>query len=267
MSGSPRGLLRRLERQLHEALAEGSELFETGAFRLHVWRTPDPFYRNVAVPVAPTTDWSASIQDLRELCAACRRRPRVEFFAELWPGLEAALAAGGFAVEAKAPVMVAQAPPPAMEGGIPHVQRLGPRTSRHVLQACLEAAAATFQEPAAMLTPGELERLAESLGSGGVRSAVVFVDGVPVSGASLAGRGPVAELLGVWTAPGHRRGGLARRVCADLLTDFFATSGEVVWLTATSEAGRSLYVQLGFVPCGTHLDYAEPGASFPAGHS
>jgi predicted GNAT family acetyltransferase len=118
-----------------------------------------------------------------------------------------------------------------------------------------------------MLAPGELERLAQGLANGGVRSAVVFIEGVPVSGASLTGRGQVAELLGVWTAPGHRRQGLARAVCSDLLAEFFARDGEVAWLTAGSPASRTLYEQLGFVPCGTHLDYAEPGAASQAGHS
>ena len=59
-------LLARLEAQLHEALAEGSEINETSAFRLHVWRTPDPFYRNVAVPLLPQADWSRAIDDLLE---------------------------------------------------------------------------------------------------------------------------------------------------------------------------------------------------------
>jgi GNAT superfamily N-acetyltransferase len=201
------------------------------------------------------------------LCARHERRPRVEFFAELWPGLAAALAAAGFAVEAEAPVLVAEAPPPPdyPPAGIA-VERLGPATPRPMLQACLEAAAATFHEPAAILAPGELERLQEGLAGGAVRSAVVLAGGAPVSGASLAGRGPVAELLGVWTAPAHRRRGLARAVCRDLLSGFFRAGGELAWLAASGEASRSLYEGLGFRACGTHLDCADlrPAAAPPA---
>ena len=113
--------------------------------------------------------------------------------------------------------------------------------------------------------PGELERLQEGLASGSLRSAAVFAGGVPVSGASLAGRGPVVELLGVWTSPTHRRQGLAHTACAQLLHRFFTDGGEVVWLTSASEAGHGLYRKLGFVPCGTHLDYADQAT--PAGHS
>lgn len=264
MSAPAAALLRRLERQLLAALAEGSELLETPAFRLHVWRTPDPFYRNVAVPVGGG-DWQLAIGELRALCARHHRRPRVEFFAELWPGLDEALAAAGFTIEARAPVLAAAATPPVYRVAEHGVERLGAATPWAVLQACLEAAAGTFHEPTAMLAPGELERLQDGLAAGSVRSAVVFDGDVPVSGASLAGRGPVAELLGVWTAPSYRRRGLARAVCGDLLGEFFAHDGEVAWLTAGSAAGHALYRQLGFEPCGTHLDYADPGSVLPAG--
>lgn len=262
-------LLRRLETQLLGALAEGSEVVATSAFRLHVWRTPDPFYRNVAVPVADGADRRPAIDELRAACARHDRRPRVEFFAELWRGLDRALAEAGFTIEARGPVLTATAAPAGHAEHGPAVRRLGPTTPRPVLQACLEAAAGTFHEPAAMLAPGELERLQDGLAAGSIRSAVVFEDGAPVSGASLSGRGAVAELLGVWTAPAHRRRGLAGAVCRSLLTEFFATGGEVAWLTAGSAASRALYERLGFEPCGTHLDYADPGTSgpLPTAHS
>lgn len=260
-------LLRRLETQLLAALAEGSEIVETSAFRLHVWQTPDPFYRNVAVPVVAGADWRAAIEELRAVCARHDRRPRVEFFAELWLGLDRSLARAGFAVEARAPVLTTAAAPIAEPEPGRMVQRLGPATPRPILQAWLETAAGTFHEPAAILAPGELERLQDGLATGSVRSAVVFEDGAPVSGASLSGRGPVAELLGVWTTPAHRRRGLASLVCRDLLAEFFATGGELVWLTASSAASRVLYERLGFERCGTHLDYADPGAVVEAADS
>lgn len=262
---APDLLLARLEAQLHEALAEGSEIHETSAFRLHVWRTPDPFYRNVAVPLLPQANWSSAIDELRVLCERCERRPRVEFFGELWPTLEAALASAGFMAEARWPVLAARAAPERPAAAAEVVLLTG-ATPVPVLRACLEGAAAAFHEPAAYINaPGELERLQEGLASGSLRSAAIFVGGLPVSGASLAGRGSVVELLGVWTSPSHRRLGLARAACAELLHGFFAGGGEIAWLTSASEAGHGLYQKLGFVACGTHLDYADEVA--PAGHS
>jgi ribosomal protein S18 acetylase RimI-like enzyme len=251
------GLLRRLEAQLHEALAEGTEVVEVHGFKIHIWRTPDPFYRNVAVPVRPASDWPAAIAALRESFARHERRARVEFFAELWPELEAALEAAGFGVEARAPVMTAQRPVAGAADPGPSVELLDASTPPEVLRACLEGAAAAFHEPTAILAPGELERLQDGLARGTLRSAVVRVKGAPVCGASLAGRGAVAELLGVWTHPSYRRRGLARATCRHLLRDFFAGEGRTAWLTAASAAGAGLYRELGFSTCGTHLDYAD----------
>jgi ribosomal protein S18 acetylase RimI-like enzyme len=253
-------LLRRLEAQLHEALAEGTEVHELAGFRLHIWRTPDPFYRNVAVPVPAAVGWPEAIAELRAAFARADRRARVEFFGELWPGLAAALESAGFTVESRAPVMASSGRPPSPPPGISpaRVHMLDGATPRPLLRACLEGAAAAFHESAAILAPGELERLHEGLAAGTLRSGVVLGEGgTPVAGASVAGRGPVAELLGVWVDPAHRRRGLAHGLCSALLADFFARGGEVAWLTAATAEGSALYRQLGFVPCGTHLDYAD----------
>jgi ribosomal protein S18 acetylase RimI-like enzyme len=251
------GLLRRLESQLHAALAEGSEVHEVDAFRAHVWRTPDPFYRNVAVPVRPKTEWAAAIEALRRLFARYERRSRVEFFAELWPGLDRALEAAGFLAESRAPVMTAcgGSLPPAKFA--PRIELLDGDTPEGTLRAYLEGAAAAFHEPTAMLAPGELERLQQGLARGTLRTAVVLDAGTPVAGASLAGGGPVAELLGVWTSVAYRRRGFARILCRRLLGEFFAAAGEIVWPTAGSKESLGLYGGLGFAPCGTHLDYAD----------
>lgn len=249
--------LDRLEAQLHEALAEGAVAHEIAGFRVYLWPRPDPFYRNVALPLRATIPWEAAIRELRVAFAGFQRRARVELFAELWPGLDAALEQAGFVAESRAPVMASSGPPPASPAPALPVLPLRGDTSRAMLQACLESAAATFHEPVAMLAPGELERLQQGLASGALRSLVALAEGQPVAGASLAGRGPVAELLGVWTEVGHRRRGLARTLCSRLLAEFFAADGELAWLTAGSEEGLAAYRQLGFRVCGTHLDLAD----------
>lgn len=253
--------LRRIEAQLHEALGEGTVQHEVAGFRVYVWRTPDPFYRNVAVPIRWLVSWTEAIAGLRATFAAYERRARVELFAELWPGLDAVLEAAGFTVEGRAPVMASDtAPKHAFPAPLP-IRRLDGATPPPLLRACLEGAAATFHEPVAILAPGELERMQEGLAAGTLRSAVALDHDLPAAGASLAGRGPVAELLGVWTAPAYRRRGLARALCACLLAEFFAAGGEIAWLTAGSSEALSLYLQLGFQDCGTHLDYAD---AYPA---
>ena len=53
MNGPPTALLPRLAAQFAAAVADGSAGFDTAGFRVHIWPTPDPFYRNVAIPVGP----------------------------------------------------------------------------------------------------------------------------------------------------------------------------------------------------------------------
>ena len=86
-----------------------------------------------------------------------------------------------------------------------------------LLGAFLAAAAEAFGEPEAPLVAGELERFAQGLDRGTLAAAVVADGELPVSGSSLIGPGPVAELAGVWTRPPWRRRGYARAVCGLLL--------------------------------------------------
>ena len=51
-------LLHRLAGQFATA-ADGSEVHEVPGFR--VWPTPDPFYRNVAIPTDRPRDWAPAI--------------------------------------------------------------------------------------------------------------------------------------------------------------------------------------------------------------
>jgi predicted GNAT family acetyltransferase len=84
---------------------------------------------------------------------------------------------------------------------------------------------------------------------------------LPVSGSSLIGPGPVAELAGVWTRPPWRRRGYARAVCRLLLERYFAAGGELAWLSAGDLASGALYRRLGFVPCGVQLNYVGPASA------
>lgn len=260
MSPDDPALLERFAAQLLAAVAEGSLIHETEAFRIHLWPTPDPFYRNVAVPVRPAADWPRAIAAMRRVFAAHGRTPRLEFFAELWPGLEAALEDQGFVPERRAAVMARG--PGTVAGG----EAAGPRpvlltgdASLPLLATFFAGAFEAFAEPLAPATcEAEVARLAAGLRGGTIRAAAVLADGRPVSGASLIGVGPVAELAGVWTSPAWRRRGLAAAACASLLARLFAEGGELVWLSAVDAAAAALYRRLGFGTCGTQLNHVAP---------
>jgi ribosomal protein S18 acetylase RimI-like enzyme len=256
-------LLRRVEAQLHASLAIGSEVLELSAFRLHLWPTPDPFFRNVAVPAAVPRSWPEAIAELLARFAEVGRRPRLEFFPELWPGLASTLTAAGLVAERSAPLMVLGSTNALERAELrsPEVRRLRAEDPGELLHDSLAAVGQAFGEPEALLATGEVETLRERLGRGQISSVIIEEGDGPCAGASLVGAPPVAELAGVWTRADRRRRGLARRVCRELLAGFFAAGGELAWLTAGDSSSERLYVELGFAPIGTQMDMHLPHAA------
>lgn len=254
-------LLPHLARQFASAVADGSEVRDAEAFRVHLWPTADPFYRNVAVPVAPTADWPHAIGAMRRVFAEARRTPRLEFFAELWPDLPEALERAGFVREREGEVMAMAAgqlvPTPVPEA----LQLLDGTTPLALLARFLARAGEAFGETDALQVPGELARFADGLRRGTIGAAAVLVAGEPVSGASLTGLADVAELVGVWTHSGWRRRGYARAACTAVLQRLFRHGGRLAWLSAGDTASAQLYRSLGFRPCGLQLNYVDRMAS------
>jgi hypothetical protein len=257
-SDAARPDLRRLERvaaQLHEALAEGSVRHRTSCFSVFVWPTPDPFYRNVAVPTAVPADWRPALLELLACFARVRRPPRLEFSSELWPGLLEALPSVGLAPHAKAQVMAASglASEAAATPGASPVRLLHVADSLDLLAHAIGSAGMAFGEQA-QAPADEVRTLRSRLGSRFVRAAVVMEGKTALAGAHLVGRADVAELAGVWTRADRRRSGLALRACATLLEPFFARGGELVWLSSEEPFAQALYARLGFTAIGTQLD-------------
>ncbi len=259
-TGARHHLLRRLAAQFATAVANGSVVHDAGSFRVHVWPTADPFYRNVAVPVEPTGDWPQAIAAMQRVFALAGRTPRLEFFAELWPDLPAALDAAGFVTERHSEVM-ALAPTQLVPAAVPVEPRLlGAEAPRSLLAAFLAGAGEAFGEAASLQAPGELERFADGLRRGTIEAAAMLDATRPVSGASLTGRADVAELVGVWTCAEWRRRGYARATCTRLLQHLFDAGGALAWLSAGDSASCRLYRSLGFQPCGVQLNYVGPAA-------
>ena len=100
--------------------------------------------------------------------------------------------------------------------------------------------------------------LAEAVPAGLFRAWLVEADGEAVAGGGIQLRPlvprpgytrgePEAIVLSVWTAPAHRRRGLARRVMEAILDWCRANGVRRVCLHASPD-GRALYEQLGFRP-------------------
>jgi ribosomal protein S18 acetylase RimI-like enzyme len=254
-------LLHRLATQFAAAVAEGSEVHETPGYRIHVWPTADPFYRNVAIPIDAAASTQSAVAAMLRVFAANGRRARLEFFEELWPDLSDVLEQAGLFLERRGEVMVHSVGVPCPAMSVPRVQALDAATPRGLLDRFLDGAAAAFGEPAAMLATGEVDRLALGLRTGTVVAAAAMAGKTPVAGASVIRAGAVGELVGVWCLQAWRRRGLARSSCRLVIERFFRAGGEVVWLSAGDAASTNLYRGLGFVACGTQLNFAEPAVA------
>ena len=68
--------------------------------------------------------------------------------------------------------------------------------------------------------------------------------------------GECAFLMNIYTAPAHRRRGVARRIVAKLIEDAKARGIRSVLLEAT-EMGRPLYEKFGFVPMEHEMELPE----------
>jgi len=94
----------RVQASIRAVNAAERDAVVAGAFTLYRSPASDHPYLNYAVPNAEAGGWDR-IDALREAFAAHGLRPRLEFVAECAPGLEEALAADGFELQGRYPVM------------------------------------------------------------------------------------------------------------------------------------------------------------------
>lgn len=255
----PAALHAAIEAQFLRAVARGAEIVETPAFRVHLWRMPDPFYRNVAVPMRQPVDWQPAIAAMQRAFAAADCVARLEFLDARWPELAPALVAAGLIETARLEVMVAtQRSPVAVDGSA--VQFIDPARSPGMVEAYLVAVHRAFeQRPDPRSLSCEMTRLEAEIACGACRIATIAgADGSLLAGAGLIGisRGQgdrswrIAELAGVWTAAAERGRGLALRVAAAAVDDLMASGDGIVWLATESARTTSLYARVGFRPIG-----------------
>lgn len=247
-------VLERLERSLRQAIARRRRVLVLPAFEVFLAESGD-YLLNLAVPTEREADWDEAVAGLLERFRASGRRARLEFFAELHPGLGAALEARGFALELRAPVMtlVAADLAPAPETPPGRYLRYGPDDGDALKRFLLRQHRAYGGE--AKVDPlAFYESLCAGLADGSVWVMGLEVGGEVVAGASLILEREASELAGVWTHPDERRRGLAFAVCQRLLFEHFVAFRAPCWLSAAAGA-EGLYRRLGFRWAGTQLNY------------
>ena len=249
-------VLKRLEQSLRVTAARSREVVETDGFTVFLDRASSAYLLSYAVPWASETG-SPGVSAMREAFESRGRRPRLEYFHELHPGLAWALEEAGFAQDTSAPVMTL-----AREG---LTEPSSPSRGAYVrLTADDEDRLEPFLRGQSLAYGGDggedalvwLPNLSADLAAGRSWVAGLEQDGGFVSGATVQGA-EVGELAGVWTLPDKQKRGLAFAVCRRLLHNYFEQGHELCWLSA-AEGALSLYERLGFERVGTQLNYGWP---------
>ena len=238
-----------IQSYLRSVVTAGSRDTErVGPFLAGFDRDSDHPYLSYAIPDDGAEPTAADVAALREAFERRSRVPRLEFLPAVAPAAEAALAAGGFALEGVLPLMVAAAgespplePPDGIELVIP--------TSDADLQAGGAVANAAFGEPAEP-GPADLERTRRFLSAGGLAVLARERDsGEAVGwGVFIAPRDGATELAGIGVRESHRRRGIAGAITARLAREAFARGVITAFLTPGDDGAERVYARAGFVP-------------------
>jgi ribosomal protein S18 acetylase RimI-like enzyme len=225
--------------------AQNRDALRIGPFLALFDKTSDNPHLNYAIP---DDGARGSRPDLERLVAAFRergRRCRFEFAPQAAPALEADLAALGFEVEMRPPVMTCRAgqvlTPPGPEGFEVRLTA-DPDELRAVAQV-LDAAYAEH----GFSGIEDRDRLIGFVGRGGV-VAVAATGAGEVAGAGMFT--PIAdgltEVAGIGVAPRFRRRGLAAALTAALAREAFARGCTLAWLTPGGPTAQGAYERAGF---------------------
>ena len=214
-----------------------------GPFTLYRNRASDHPYANYAVPNAGAVAWEG-IDALRAAFAAEGLQPRLEFVAECAPGLEEALAADGFTLQGRYPVMTLPAEQlrevPAPDGVV--IARV---LEGGDVRALLATAAEAFGDG-----PPTDAQIAAYRGRGHLARA----DGEPVGAAfhsSLADG--VSELGGIGVRERSRRRGIAGALTGAAAAAAVAAGAQLCFLTPGDEGAERVYARAGFARAGTTM--------------
>jgi ribosomal protein S18 acetylase RimI-like enzyme len=207
-------------------------------------------WRNYAVP---DDDARPSPDDVAALIAAFEARgrvPRLEYVPAAAPRVEAALAAQGFTVEGRPPVMVS------VPGSLPATRPpvdvvLRAATSDDDLLAVATVQHLAYDEPEPP-GPHDLARLRSCVERGGL--VVVATNNGDAVGSGLvdAPIDGIGELAAVGVLEPLRRRGIATALSLSLAGEAHERGMHLIWLEAAPEE-ENIYLRAGFTPAARKL--------------
>jgi GNAT superfamily N-acetyltransferase len=235
---------KRVQASIRAVNAAERDAVVAGSFTLYRNRASDHPYLNYAVPNAGPLAWDG-IDALRAAFAAHGLAPRLEFVAECAPGLEEALAAAGFELQGRYPLMTLPAEDlrevPAPEGVV--IARVLPGGDVRTL---LRTAAEAFGDD------GPTDAQVEEYMSHPPRGHLARAGGEP---AGAAFHSPIAEgvseLGGIGVRERFRRRGIAAALTAASATAAVACGAGLCFLTPGDDGAERVYARAGFARAGT----------------
>lgn len=227
-----------------------------GPFLLHFDNHTDNPFRNYAVP---DDDARPSEWEIAQLVGEFRdrgRMPRLEFVAPP-PATEQALAAAGFVVDRRLPLMTVDRDA-LVDSGTPGVVRVGPAASQAQLWAAAHVQHIGYAEDGEV-TRHDVDRLTGTVEAGG-GVVVAWIDDV-VAGAGLFASPShgLAEIAAVAVLPEFRRRGVASAVVTELSRAVFGV-GAAPYLQTESENEERLYGRLGYRTVGSLVVLSLPAS-------
>ena len=233
----------RVQASVRAANAAAREQVTAGAFTLYRHPASDHSFLNYAVPDAGAAAWDG-IDALRAAFAAHGLRPRLEFVSECAPGLEEALAAGGFELQGRYPVMTLPAEAlrevPAPDGVV--IARV---LEGGDVRALLQTAAEAFGDG----PPSDAQVAAY-----GGRGHLARAAGEP---AGAAFHSPIAEgvseLGGIGVRERFRRRGIAAALTGASAAAAVAAGAQLCFLTPGDDGAERVYARAGFARAGTTM--------------
>jgi ribosomal protein S18 acetylase RimI-like enzyme len=224
------------------------EVEQVGPFLIGFDRTSDHPYLSYAIPDDGARPSPDDVAALRAAFDARGRVPRLEYLPSVAPDAEAALVAGGFALEGDLPLMTCPA------GGAPELRppdgiELVLASTDEEMRAGGAVANAAFGEPGDP-SPEALARTRALITSGGVAVLARERDGGAAVGwgVALTPRRGATELAGIGVAAAHRRRGIAGAITARLAREAFAGGVTVAFLTPGDAGAERVYARAGFAP-------------------
>jgi GNAT superfamily N-acetyltransferase len=257
------GLATAIQGYLRTSATRGRRLEHVGPFLATFDPASDHPFLSYAIPEDGARPTAADVSALRAAYERRDRTPRLEYLPEAAPAAEAALLAGGFALEARLPLMTCE-PGEAVAHAPPRGVELLLAQAGEDLHAGAAVADAAFGDDTGspddhirrgrdLIAAGGLALLARDAESGAALGWGVFTP--PRDG--------VTELAGIAVAASHRRRGIGAAVTSRLVAEAFDRGVDTAFLTPGSDGAGHVYLRAGFVPRAEMLHMR----AWPAAHS